>query len=166
MRWKHAPGQPVQGENGEMSLHEIWRRITTSRYARALEAGVARRDVELARERGEIRRLRAENRALLNSILGIAGIPPVIAGEEEWSEAEQKLYLAPSANAAREPGTAPAATSAQAATNQGFARESAGKLRAPGGHLAAPLRRRSWQQINRALEFASAQKKQPVDTES
>ncbi|MGH9756955.1 MAG: hypothetical protein ACRD4M_04410 [Candidatus Acidiferrales bacterium] len=147
-----------------MSLHEMWRRMTTSRYTRALEAVVERRDGELARERAEIRRLRAENRALLNSILGIAGIPPVIAGEEEWSAAAQGFCLAPSANAAREAGTMPAAPSAQAAaTKQGIARESARKMRAPGAHLAAPLRRRSWQQINRALEFASAQKKQPPE---
>lgn len=149
-----------------MSLHEIWRRMTTSRYTRALEAGIERRDLELARERAEVRRLRAENRALLNSILGIAGIPPVIAGEEEWAAAAQQPYLVPAANAAREPGAASAAPSAQAAaTNQGIARESAAKLRSPGAHLAAPLRRRSWQQINRALEFASAQKKQPADAD-
>src|ERR1700691_4484871 len=46
-----------------MNLHYIWRRITATRYTRALEADVAR--------------LRAENRALLNSILGIAGVPPI-----------------------------------------------------------------------------------------
>ena len=40
------------------------------RYVRMLEA-------ELERERGEIERLRAENRALLNSLLGTAGVPPV-----------------------------------------------------------------------------------------
>jgi hypothetical protein len=28
-------------------------------------------------------------------------------------------------------------------------------------HVAAPLRKRSWQQINRALEFASARKEKP-----
>src|SRR6202451_259789 len=46
-----------------MELHPLWRRITATRYTRALEAEVAR--------------LRAENRALLNSILGIAGVPPI-----------------------------------------------------------------------------------------
>ena len=45
------------------SLRTIWLRITASRYTRALE--------------DENARLRAENRALLNSILGIAGIPPL-----------------------------------------------------------------------------------------
>lgn len=150
-----------------MSLHEIWRRATTSRYTRALEAGVERRDLELARERAEILRLRAENRALLNSILGIAGIPPVIAGEEEWAAAVHEPFLVSSANAPRQPGAAPAASSVNtAAPNQGVAREVSRKQRAPGAHLAAPLRKRSWQQINRALEFASAQKKQPLDTDA
>jgi hypothetical protein len=48
----------------------FWRRIASSRKVRALES-------EIAQQRAEIERLRAENRALLNSILGIAGIPPI-----------------------------------------------------------------------------------------
>jgi hypothetical protein len=44
-------------------MMEIWRKVTATRYTRALEAEVAR--------------LRAENRAMLNSILGIAGVPPI-----------------------------------------------------------------------------------------
>lgn len=43
--------------------------MTPTRYARSLDA--------------EVGRLRAENRALLNSILGIAGIPPVVTGGSE-----------------------------------------------------------------------------------
>ncbi len=43
-----------------------------SRYVRSLEA-------QVTRERAEIERLRAENRALLNSLLGTAGVPPVEA---------------------------------------------------------------------------------------
>jgi len=46
-----------------MNIQTIWRRVTATRYTRALEVEVAR--------------LRAENRALLNSILGIAGVPPI-----------------------------------------------------------------------------------------
>ena len=46
-------------------MKEFWKWLITSRYVRAMEA--------------EVERLRAENRALMNSILGIAGIPPVIA---------------------------------------------------------------------------------------
>jgi hypothetical protein len=41
-----------------------------SRYLRMLED-------ELERARGEVERLRAENRALVNSLLGTAGMPPI-----------------------------------------------------------------------------------------
>jgi hypothetical protein len=43
-----------------------------SRYVRGLEA-------EIERERAEIERLRTENRAMLNSLLGTAGMPPIEA---------------------------------------------------------------------------------------
>jgi hypothetical protein len=43
-----------------------------SRYVRELEA-------EIARERAESERLRTENRAMLNSLLGTAGVPPIEA---------------------------------------------------------------------------------------
>jgi hypothetical protein len=45
------------------TLRTIWRTITTTRYTRLLEEEVAR--------------LRVENRAMMNSLLGTAGIPPV-----------------------------------------------------------------------------------------
>ena len=61
------------------SLREILQRMMPTRYARSLEA-------ELARMRTEIERLRDENRALLNSILGIAGLPPVIVDEKQCTE--------------------------------------------------------------------------------
>ena len=43
-----------------------------SRYVRLLEE-------QVARERAEVERLRAENRALLNSLLSTAGAPPIEA---------------------------------------------------------------------------------------
>jgi hypothetical protein len=46
------------------------RRAMRSRYVRLLEA-------EIARDRAEIERLRTENRAMLNSLLGTAGVPPI-----------------------------------------------------------------------------------------
>jgi hypothetical protein len=49
----------------------MWQALR-SRYVRLLEA-------EIERGRAEIERLRAENRALLNSLLGTAGVPPVEA---------------------------------------------------------------------------------------
>jgi uncharacterized coiled-coil protein SlyX len=48
------------------------RQALRSRYVRMLES-------EIARERSEIDRLRQEIRALLNSLLGTAGVPPIEA---------------------------------------------------------------------------------------
>lgn len=48
------------------------RQALRSRYARMLES-------EITRERSEIDRLRQEIRALLNSLLGTAGVPPIEA---------------------------------------------------------------------------------------
>ena len=53
------------------------RRAFGSRYVRLLEDEVARERAEIEREREEISRLRLENRAMLNSLLGTAGVPPV-----------------------------------------------------------------------------------------
>jgi hypothetical protein len=60
------------------------RRAFTSRYVRLLEDELARQReqvtherAETTREREEINRLRLENRAMLNSLLGTAGAPPV-----------------------------------------------------------------------------------------
>jgi hypothetical protein len=49
----------------------VWQGMR-SRYTRLLEE-------QVARERAEIERLRAENRALLNSLLSTAGAPPIEA---------------------------------------------------------------------------------------
>jgi len=49
---------------------EFLKRMAGSRYVALLEE-------EVARERAENARLRAENRALTNSLLGTAGFPPV-----------------------------------------------------------------------------------------
>ena len=90
----------------------LWQTITRTRYTRSLEAEVAR--------------LRDENKALLNSILGVAGIPPILVSEPT--------------DTAR-----PTSNSAQLNARAGAS-------------SVAPLRRRSWQQINRMLEIHSARK--------
>jgi hypothetical protein len=95
-------------------MKEFWEWLVTSKYVRALEA--------------EVGRLRAENRALMNSILGIAGVPPVVTPSEPT-----------------------AAVSSQAKANG----------QAAGTTAAVPVRKRSWQQVNRALEIESAKKKEP-----
>jgi hypothetical protein len=56
---------------------ESARRAFGSRYVRLLQDELARERADVERERAEISRLRLENRALLNSLLGTAGVPPV-----------------------------------------------------------------------------------------
>lgn len=124
-----------------MNAKEIWRRIMPTRYSRAVED-------EVTRLRAEIDRLRAENRALLNSILGIAGVPP-IPTDLPTSCAEPLRIAHPAPLPGPEaPPSGPGASS----------RERRGQLAAGGVPVAGPLRRRSWQQINRMLEFESARK--------
>ena len=131
-----------------MQIAHIWRRLTTTRRARTLETELARervanaeQGIEIGKQDGEIARLRAENRALLNSILGIAGVPPVSASLDDL-----------------------AATQSQNATPPSVARTANhSRLRAnQTPHVAAPTRRRSWPQIHRLLEFESAQKEKPA----
>jgi len=108
------------------------RDVFSSRYTRSLEA--------------ELARLRAENRALINSILGIAGLPPLRleaeiarenrtgasrAGKDQLREVER---TAESKKSSVDQPTVPTPR--------------------PGIVLPAnPHRRRSWQQINRILEI-------------
>jgi hypothetical protein len=118
-----------------MNTQTIWRRITATRYTRALEADVAR--------------LRAENRALLNSILGIAGVPPITVLSDSVSigalsaKAELRDAVVAGATQARLP-------SAQVSAANGKTR---------GANLVTPMRKRSWHQIYRMLEIDSARKK-------
>ena len=51
-------------------MKDFLERLLRGRYVGLLEE-------EVARERAENERLRAENRALMNSLLGTAGFPPV-----------------------------------------------------------------------------------------
>jgi hypothetical protein len=117
-------------------LQTIWRRWTATRYTRWLEAEVAR--------------LRLENRALLNSILGIAGIPPITVDEiSEAGEDKQSQKKTPSTGSGLD--------------HAGVARLK-GMRRVDGRHglgspVGAPLRRRSWHQVNRALEIDAVRKK-------
>jgi hypothetical protein len=141
-----------------MNLRHLWRRITTSNYSRALAA-------ELERARAENVRLLAENRALLNSILGIAGVPPLPATAADLAEVEalsDAPLPAPSISAASAPTAARSAAPGAARPRlqkSPAARKSAAAL--PAG-VVSPTRRRSWQQINRMLEYESAQKEKPI----
>jgi hypothetical protein len=175
-------------------IREIWQRLTTSRYARALEA-FAHTEHAL---KEEIARLRAENRALLNSILGIAGIPPIVVTPAEAATEAAMLnsFLRTSA-APRSASSSPAnlhadeetqrnrteaeattptpprpdkpESSAPHATRFKTASTAPRRPGPPHANTArfngqpqrniSPMRRRSWQQINRMLEFESAKKK-------
>jgi hypothetical protein len=126
-------------------------RIFKSRYTRSLEEDVAR--------------LRNENRALINSILSISGLPPLrldaeIARENHRAEIEVKARrrTAPAVSAATAPagrdgpdtsiGPVPVMSGAGADCG------SPSPVPSQGSMLPAnPHRRRSWQQINRILEM-------------
>jgi len=71
-----------------MFIRKVWQQITTRGQTREIDAAAQRecalRDEFARRVHGlesQILLLRAENRALLNSVLGIAGIPPIMVAE-------------------------------------------------------------------------------------
>jgi|HubBroStandDraft_6_1064221.scaffolds.fasta_scaffold01036_9 hypothetical protein len=152
-----------------MHLRKFWERLTATSHSLELER-------EVARTRAENTRLRAENRALLNSILGIAGIPPitVLASEEipmndvappnvTRDSATSSLNAAsrdsfPALTRPDKPGNSkPEPVIPRHGPRLAGPRRT---LRHNGTQLhASPPRRRSWQQINRMLELESARKK-------
>ena len=93
-------------------------------------------------------RLRAENRALLNSILGIAGVPPITVPD---SVAIGNSPPALSGGLSRIQDEGPSNRQTPAA------RSANGKTQGP--NPVAAMRRRSWHQIYRMLEIDSARKK-------
>ena len=169
------------------TLRQIWCRITSTRHTRALEFEIAQQRAAIASQQNEIARLRAENRALLNSILGIAGIPPIIADaplpssvlfpakcHSESAAADDESRSTPphpSSTAAEKnsPGTqrprndippqssSPPSFPAQRPHSILPASTPASSSQ-PRRHIASPLRRRSWHQIMRTLEFESGKK--------
>ena len=136
---RYAPQD--DGKNKHMmKLMEWIRRVSSTKYTRALEADVAR--------------LRAENRALLNSILGIAGVPPVVVADNDVSPA---TGLKPVAS---KPGAGSSGTRAIGPPRSNVPRNGLVTAAEP---KVAPMRRRSWQQIYRLLEMNSARKKETGD---
>jgi hypothetical protein len=125
----------------------IWRRVTATRYTRSLEC--------------EVVRLRAENRALLNSILGIAGVPPITV-----ESAPEDAFVLPAGDvpcdgdAASEMSMSGPSAVGSHVTAKGSRAGKTPALHRGNVQVAAPMRKRSWQQINRALEFASVRKKE------
>jgi len=107
MSGEEAPTKARGTKNlNTMHIRKFWRRLTTTRHARTLEAefaldravivrldaAIARQSAEISQQGIEIARLRAENRALLNSILGIAGVPPLPATEADLAAAQASSY--------------------------------------------------------------------------
>jgi hypothetical protein len=137
-----------------VTIRDMWRRITSTRRTRALEA-------EITRQRAEIDRLRAENRALLNSILGIAGIPPIPV------TASDPVITDTPGHAFKRATSQPANATASAAEASGAkARDAAMRVSArlkPCPDVSIPLRRPSWHQISRMFEFESARKRESGD---
>lgn len=140
-----------------MNIREIWQRTTATRYTRGLEAEVAR--------------LRAENRALLNSILGIAGVPPITVlpdsvsigapGAERVADASAVQHKHRRTRqvftAADSAGTSTAQSARSSETPATTVPPSNGNVQ--GANVVMPMRRRSWHQIYRMLEIDSARKK-------
>ena len=143
-------------------LHQIVR-VFRSRYVRELER--------------EVERLRAENRAMMNSLLGTAGIPPLQipetrpearrhGSEVRWrrpgiSVGARRAVPAGAANGGVRKGS-PGRPEARSVGNED-AQASLGSVwdeaePAPRGSAIPAVRRRSWQQIGRILEIEEARR--------
>jgi hypothetical protein len=137
-----------------MKLREVWGRLFGAKYAGALEREVAR--------------LRVENRALLNSILGIAGVPPIVVTADDPAASAVVGFNAEKSTAGPVPGlnvesgaSKPAHVGTTSATRIGRVEPRASAE--PGmKSVAAPMRRRSWHQVYRMLEIDAARKKEAI----
>ena len=130
-------------ESHKDNVKDFIQRLLNSRYVGLLE--------------GEVVRLRAENRALLNSILGIAGVPPITVAAAP-ADVASTVGVTPSA--ARDPSSsvADATPAPNSSPKTGHAAPRPPRMRVkPTSDAAVPLRRRSWHQIYRMLES------QPID---
>jgi hypothetical protein len=137
-----------------MTLREIWSRLFRANYTSALERDVAR--------------LRAENRALLNSILGIAGVPPIVVSTDDPA-----AQLAIDENVQKTAGDGSSPTEVERAAGKSKpvqnvpiseANQIGKRVSMERGmkSVATPMRRRSWHQVYRMLEIDAARKKDAV----
>lgn len=158
----------------------LWQRIMATRCAHALEDRARTESTlqdEIARLRADVDRLRGENRALLNSILGIAGVPPILVGppDRQLVESASSIATPPeplparrhSESSPRSSGDGESLSPAPPPGENASGRDFPGASRprndsrhpdSPARQVAAPLRRRSWHQFNRMLEVQSARK--------
>ncbi|MGD0403426.1 MAG: hypothetical protein ABSB66_09520 [Candidatus Acidiferrales bacterium] len=98
-------------------------------------------------------RLRAENRALLNSILGIAGVPPITVLPDSVSIGAQE------ARSLRLESDRGSGTAGATQVRLPVAKMKATDGKTQGANMVTPMRKRSWHQIYRMLEIDSARKK-------
>jgi hypothetical protein len=78
------------------------RQLCRSSCIRLLEEEAARQRAEITRQREEIDGLRAENRALINSLLGTAGVPPIETSATQPNVMPVRRRSWPQISAARE----------------------------------------------------------------
>ena len=137
-----------------MKLRELWGRLFRLNYSSTLEREVAR--------------LRAENRALLNSILGIAGVPPIAVSADDPAAA-----IAVDANVSKTASDGNSRTELERGVGKPVAPQNAfiagrsetrktSQVVRGMRSVAPPLRRRSWHQVYRMLEIDAARKKEAV----
>jgi hypothetical protein len=137
-----------------MKLRELWGRLLRANYTSALERDVAR--------------LRAENRALLNSILGIAGVPPIVVAVDDPRASAEVGFGAAQPSGGAVPGLEIASSTRKSARVENASATGVSEIgnRAPVQRgmksVATPLRRRSWHQVYRMLEIDAARKKEAV----
>ena len=109
-------------------LSEFWHWLVSSRYTQALE--------------NEVVRLRAENRALVNSVRSVAGLPPLRLGANIQGASGDTKGNSTAALARR-------LGEKQTVRDTGIKNQRSSELGVP------PVRRRSWQQVGRLLERQS-----------
>jgi hypothetical protein len=137
-----------------MKLRELWGRLVDANYTSALERDVAR--------------LRAENRALLNSILGIAGVPPIVASADDPAAAIAADLLGNMAGSGgrsrieAERGAGEPVALQNASDVAGSEIRKTSQVERGMKRAATPTRRRSWHQVYRMLEIDAARKKEAV----
>ncbi len=146
-------------------LREIWGRVRAAARSGYAEVRLRRDGLGPREMREEIARLRAENRALMNSILGIAGVPPVMVEDAAEADALRLRVGEPGVAGAKEMVGAPvggvkARANRSAKVSGGAGRRPAGGVNRSGvAAVPMPMRRKSWHQVNRMLEIDAARKK-------
>lgn len=166
-----------------MTWRKLWHEITRSQRRNAAQAseqieGTSRQECadRVRILETQILLLRAENRGLLNSVLGIAGVPPIIvddppiafigreSGEPARYESEaSSAVIVPQVTVDSVENNEEHRTNSVRSVNSNAAiprKEPTQTRTANDPRIIPPMRRRSWHQIYRKLEFESSRKKE------